>query len=355
MAVEWYLLKSPHGQLSGYEDEALGDFAEDGFLEVLGTNIASDVELYNYDLSERIPLRAIIQGNIQDTKLKTLSRQMLVPVGTCKAGMYIKYKDRYWLIVGLVDNNNVYEKAVLALCNYLLTWINGEGKIVQRWANITSASQYNNGETGSKFYFIRSDQLMILTPNDDECLLLETGKRFIIDKRCKVYEKKFTSDIVKDTGNPVIVYNLTRSDSVLYDYQDSGHFEFIASQDEQSENDGYYVVDGNGYWLCEVPESGNKTDISSCFIEYNSPEIYAGIEATEFIAKFYDNEGKEVSITPQWEIRCDFADKLDISYIENTILISTDNPNLINKTFELCLSGDGYEPVSVIVTIKAFI
>ena len=108
MAKEWYLLTTPYDQVSGYESDAYDDFAQEGFLESLGSEIATTVELCNYDLSERTTIKAVIQNNHQDKKLKTRSRAMLVPVGTCHSGMYVKYKDRYWLIVGLVDDNTVY-------------------------------------------------------------------------------------------------------------------------------------------------------------------------------------------------------------------------------------------------------
>ena len=107
MAKEWYLLNSPYNQLSGYENESLTDFGAEGFLEALETDIAIDIELCNYDLSENTQIRAIIQNRTSDTKLQSLTRQMFVPIGTCKAGMYVKYNNRYWLIVGLVDDNNV--------------------------------------------------------------------------------------------------------------------------------------------------------------------------------------------------------------------------------------------------------
>lgn len=51
MAKEWYLLKTPHDQLSGFEDDALNDFAQEGFEEALDSSIAVDIELCNYDLS----------------------------------------------------------------------------------------------------------------------------------------------------------------------------------------------------------------------------------------------------------------------------------------------------------------
>ena len=355
MAKEWYLLKSPHSQLSGFEDEAMNDFAEESFLEALNSEIAVDVELCNYDLSDCKTIRAIIQNTVQDTKLKALNRLLFVPVGTCKAGMYVKYKDRFWLITGLVDDNGMYEKAVMQICNYCLSWINDSGILIQRWANITSASQYNNGETSTDNYSVRSDQLMILMPDDDECLLLDQGKRFIIDRRCKVYEKNFSEDIEKDTSKPVMVYQLTRADSVLFDYQDSGHYAFMAYQDEQREQDGYYVIDGKGYWLCEDIKYNGIINKLASEIECESKEIYAGLEPCEFVARFYDSERNLVKIDPIWNITCDFKDDLDVVYVEDTILISVNNPKLVNKSFELSLYGAGYEPVTISVTIKAFL
>ena len=356
MAKEWYLLNDKYNQLSGYESEALNDFAEEGFEEILDTDIAVDVELCNYDLTQCTPMRVVIQNRIQDTKLKTLVRHMLVPIGTCKAGMYVKYKNRYWLIVGLVDDNGTYEKAVLNLCNYLLSWVNDDNKIVQRWVNVTSASQYNNGEIGNRYYNLRSDQLLILSPDDDECVLLTSGKRFVIDKRCKIYEKGYDDNVLSDTSKPLIIYTFTRSDGVLYDYQDSGHFEFMVSQDEQGVNDGYYVVDGKGYWLCDIPNSGvNKSTILSCSIDCESNEIYDNLEAGIFTAKFYDADGNEVITTPHWQINCDFLDELKVEYVENSILISVNNEDLINKSFELSLSGEGYESETITIIIKAFL
>ena len=357
MAKEWYLMTPPYNQLSGFEEESVEDFYADGFLEALQTSIASDIELCNYDLSEITTMRAIIENRMQDTKLQSLTRQMLVPIGTCKAGMYVKYKNRYWLIVGCVDDNGVYEKAVLAICNHLLTWIASDGSIVQRWANVTSASQYNNGETNMKFYFVRSDQLLVLIPDDDYSLTIPDGSRFVIDRRCQVYEKSFGEDVTERTDLPIATYQLTRSDTVLYNYVDSGHMEMIATQDEQHEADGYYKIGDRGYWLCKEPvEKSDKTGFLSCAIVADSYNVYNGIEAAIFKAEFYDEEGNSVKgVSPSWDIQCDFKDKLDITMIDDYISISVDDARLINKSFELFLSADGYESVKATITIKAFL
>lgn len=341
--------------MSGFESEALTDFSEEGFLEAIDSEFAVEIELCNYDLSECKPMRAIIQNNTSDTKLQALNRQILLPIGSCKAGMYVKYKNRYWLIVGLVDDNKIYEKAIMALCQCMLTWINKNGDIIQRWANITSGAQYNNGETSTRFYTVRGDQLFILMSDDEEVLTLDSGMRFVIDKRCKIYEKRFDNAVTKDTSNPLLIYSLTRCDNVLYDYQDSGHAEFMATQEEQGSNDGYYVINGQGYWLCQTPEGDNKSPILSCSIECDSNEIYNGLEAEIFTAKFYNNKGQGVDITPQWNIDCDFKEDLSVDYVDNCILISVDNNKLINKSFELSLSGDGYEPTTLPIFIRAFL
>ena len=355
MAKEWYLMNTNSDTVSGFESDSFDNFAADAFSEALASSLGKDVEICNYDLSERTKARVVVQGNVQDTKLKSMQRMVLAPIGTCKAGQYVYYKERYWLIVGLVDDNGMYEKAVLVLCNHLLTWKNENGDIIQRWVNASSASQYNNGETSNKFYFVRSDQLMILTPDDDECLLIKHKQRFIIDRRCKIYEKNFAEDVTIDTSKQLITYELTRMDNVIYDYQDSGHSEFMAYQDEQHETDGYYVVDGKGYWLCDTPNPDNKTVVLSCAIECDEPDVYCGLEPTVFYSKFYDSDGNATNTLPQWEINCDFEDSLNVEYVENSISISVDDDELINKSFELSLCADGYEKTTLIVTIKAFI
>lgn len=348
-------MNTDHDMVSGFGSDDINNFGQDAFWEALNSAIGTNAELYNYDLSICTQIRAIILNKVQDTKLKTLNRNALVSIGTCKAGMYIKYDNRFWLIVGVVDNNSVYEKATMVLCNHLLTWLNSKGQVIQRWANLSSASQYNNGETSTEFYFVRSDQLLVVIPDDDESLLLTSGVRFVIDRRCKIYEKNFNDSVTLDTSNPIVTYKLTRADSVLYYYQDSGHFEFLATQDEQHENDGYYVVDDKGYWLCDIPKVDNKMSVLLCDIETYEPAVYVGVGNSKFVAKYYNQNNEEVQEIPNWEIDCDFKDELDVTYDDNALYISANNKKLVGKTFNIILSGDNYVSKTLTVTIKSFI
>lgn len=352
MATAWYLLDGSE-MTGGFDSGELQNLASNGFVSALNSDAAVNVELCNYDLSVCTPIRAIIQNNTANTKSNTMIRQVLTPIGTCKAGMYIKYKNRYWLIVGLVDDNTMYEKSVVALCNYNIAWLNDSGQIIRRWVSAASASQYNNGETSSEYYRIRTDQLMVLTPDDDECLLLHSGIRLIIDKRCKIYERMFSEDTVVDTTNPVIVYQITRVDSVLFDYQDSGHSEFMAYQDEQHENDGYYVINGEGYWLCDIPKQQSDSS-QAAEIECDCDTLYPQIDPCIFTARFYDLFGDDVEAEPIWEIESDVKDKLSIDYVGNSVIISTNDMSCINHTIKISLHADSFVSATKEIQIRAF-
>lgn len=360
MAIEWYMMQSPT-HLSGFESEDFDNLAQEAFLESLESSAGCDVELCNYDLSECVPMRAIVESKLQDTKLQSTYRQILFPIGTCHAGMYVKYKERYWLIVGLEDDNGVYEKVVMWLCNYKFQWISTvTGKLVERWGYINSASQYNNGETpNANLFRYRSDQLMVFIPDDEESLLLDNHVRFIIDRRCEVYKKKISDHTNVDTSFQLATYGITRTDSTLYDYQIGGHMGFLATQDEQHEDDGFYRIDGKECWVCDGSrafEYLNKTRLLSSEIIYDEPIIYDDVEPTIFTAAFYDEDGNLDTFTkPQWGFFCDFKDDLCVEYVDNSILISTSNSELINKSFELLLDGGEYETQMLTVTIKQFL
>ena len=126
-------------------------------------------------------------------------------------------------------------------------------------------------------------------------------------------------------------------------------------KEEQHETDGYYVVNGKGYWLCDVPKQNNIPTQLSCEIVCDEPIICNGLEPSVFMAKFYDSEGKEIWVSPQWDIECDFKEKLNIEYVDNSIRISADNEKLSNKSFELSLNAFGYETTKLKVTIKDYL
>ena len=247
---EWYLTTSKPNIVSGYENDAISEYSQSNFTDVLETLFSDTVLLYNNTLTESKQIQCVIQGNSADTQLKSMERIGLFPIGTVKAGMYIFFENRYWLITGYPSNNKSYEKAVMQLCQYKLCWQNASGEIIERWCNTTSASKYDTGETGNSTIVLTSDNLTLLFPDDDECLDLD-GKRVFIDKR-KV--------------NPTKVYKLTRTDGVLYDFgeEHGGVLSFIADKTELNTN-----TDNQELRICDyidpttpsTPENPDETTV----------------------------------------------------------------------------------------------
>ena len=322
MAKEWYLLSSSTkpNSIGGYENEGFQEYKDDAFSESLDTDLATTVILYNSDLSESRKVRCIIQGNTPDTQLKTMERIGLFQCGTVKAGMYILYENRYWLIDGYPGTQGIYEKATMCLCQYHLRWQNGNGDIIERWCNLTSASKYDIGESGNSTIILTSNNYTIKMPYDKETIELE-GKRVFIDKK---------------PTSPTKVFKLTRNDDVLYDYGDEYHgsiLSFIADKNELIPN-----TDNQELRICDYNSSTPTTPTTP-----SSQEIVTYISDGDtlrigrkksWIVSFTDEDENEVEYTDfTWNIQANFEVTQNVT--DTTIQLFVDDDSLADESFLL--------------------
>lgn len=324
---EWYLMDNYKPiATSTYESDAIFEFAQSNFLDVLDTAYADTVLLCNQDLSQSKDVRCVIQGNSADTYLKSMERIGLFPIGVVKAGMYVLYDDRYWLITGYPSSNKVYDKATMKLCQYKLRWQRPDGSVIERWANIQSSSKYDDGLKESENMTLTSDSLMLLLPNDDESLTLD-GKRVFIDKK-----------VIPDK-----VYLVSRADSVLYDYGDKhgGIFCFITEKTEKVK-----VADRQDLRLCDyiVPTSFEEEDTSSNGNVFGkilgSNTLKLGY-ARSYNAELKDANGKEIVWSDEycWSIESEI-DVISVAN-KNEITLSVEDPLSVGDKFRLrLLRGD---------------
>lgn len=338
---EWYLTDNYKPTVtSGYESDAISEFAESNFNDVTETDFADKVLLYNSDLSENKEIRCIIQGNSADTQLKSMERIGLFPIGTVKAGMYIFFDGCYWIIDGYPSNNKSYEKATMKLCQYKLKWQNSNGYIVERWGNFTSASKYDDGEEAGQTIILSSDNLTVVLPDDNEVLYLG-GKRVFIDKR-PIPEK---------------VYKLTRSDDILFDFQGHGGvLSFIADKtelDTTRDNQEFGICD---YISPTTSEEDDKTTILSNNVTgtiSGNKTLKIGFERT-YTANLVDEDGNVVEWSDDfsWNI----SDNIEVTSTENSnqIELLVEDEDLIDETFVLQVirTNDGSVITEITITIK---
>ena len=309
---EWYLIDRPSTTSGGYENEAFNDYRNDAIYDMLETDLANTVILYNYDLSESKEIRGIVEGNTADTQLKSMERSILVPVGTLHSGDYIFFEDEYWIVDGRPGNNKIYEKATLKECQYKLRWQKDDGTIVERFANLTSSSKYDVGENGNNTIILTSNNYLIIMPNDKDSMTID-GKRVFID----------LSDI------PEKVFKITRNDDVLYNHHThGGTLNLIADKTELNKE-----KDNQELWLCDYidisspstptppqPSNPDETAVLNVVISFKgTQELKIGGNYKTLIGSFVDKDGNTTSDIGTWKVVT--IDELE-PYVDYTI---TDN------------------------------
>ena len=314
---EWYLTDNyKPTTISGYESDIISEFAESNFNDVLETTFSDSVILYNYDLSESKEIRCIIQGNSADTRLNSIKRTGLFPIGTVKAGMYVYFDNAFWLITGYPSSNKSYEKATLDLCQYKLKWQNAKGDVIERWGNFTSASKYDDGLQDGKTIILSSDNLNILLPNDEESLGLAYKRVFIDTKPL-----------------PEKVYIISRTDDVLYNFgEHGGILSFIADKTEFDPS-----KDNQEFGICDYippttpPEIDDETTILNGVIS-GSDSLKLGFTRT-YTVNVTDKDGNSIGWSDEdfyWSIYPAKDVVLDID--KNKVSILAEDESLIGNT-----------------------
>lgn len=313
---EWYLMNSNTypNEIGGFENDSFLEHKDDSFSEVMKTEIATTVKLFSSDLSEFKQIRCIVQDNTSNTQLKSIERTILTHIGTLKAGMYVFFENRYWLISGYPGNNKIYEKATMILCQYKLRWQLDNGRIIERWANFTSASKYDVGESGNTTIVLSSNNFTVWVSEDDDSFTLD-GKRVFIDR---------------SKENPKKVFKITRSDDVLYIYgeEHGGILSFIADKTElnlETDNQELRICDYHSPTDFNVPENP-PSDFNVSII--GNKDLKIGFERTYTVS--FDNESiQEFS----WNIVSNFKVQKNID--GNKIKLLVDDEDYISSSFLL--------------------
>ena len=245
-----------------------------------------------------------------------------------KIGDYIHdtKDDTYWLVYTAFNVNDIEYTGKLIQCNYLLRWQLSDGKIVQRWANIVSASKYDTGENGNSTIVLSSNNFTILMGYCDEALELEEKRVFI--------------DIRKD--NPKKVFKITRGDDVLYNAGNMGMLlSFIADKTEfNKEKDNQelricdYIDSSPSTPTPPKPSNPDETAVLSAKISGNT-NLRIGVTRT-YTVTLSDKEGNAVQWNDtkySWNVISDFDVRQTVT--ENKISLTVEDEDFIDSSFLL--------------------
>lgn len=260
-----------------------------------------------------------------------------------KIGDYIHdtKDDSYWLVYNSFSVNDIHYEGKLIQCNYLLKWQLADGTIIERWANIVSASKYDIGENGNSTLVLSSNNYTVLIGYCEEGFELEE-KRVFIDLK---------------PVNPTKVFKITRSDDVLYNSGNMGAIlSFIADKVEFNPK-----VDNQELLICDYKES------SSSLLPQFPPNEVTGLSATiygktilrnsykrTYSVDFIDENEKNVDWTDVnfiWNVISDFDIKQNV--YDNKIDLLIDNEDYIGSSFllEVLLVPDNTVLTKIKITI----
>lgn len=184
--------------------------------------------------------------NSDNLDIKTLCS---LPGEDIRHGSLVEWMDNRWLVTEKDANNEVYTRAKMQQCDYLLRWINSDGQIIERWSIVSDGTKYLTGVYGDSFYIMeRGDtRIQVILPLDSETVKLNRDSRFLIDYY---------------GSHNVLAYRLTKPLKVGGNYNDNGIFSFVMSECNTEEDDNFelhiadyykYFPRQEGYSL-EIPE-----------------------------------------------------------------------------------------------------
>lgn len=189
MAKEWTQFSSPPSYSGGSEGDDFNFFKNLYLNDICDSPLGSDLKYYdgkpNLVNDNGVSFKGVVQQVTADNDDSSKKRQILCPIGTLSSGCYVKYKNDFWIVVGLVDDNKFYEKAVMYYCNWILKFAlspNGGSKVVEYPVYCTNSTQYNSGVKNANDTVYGSGQYIIYIQSNEETNLIERDSRFLIDK-----------------------------------------------------------------------------------------------------------------------------------------------------------------------------
>lgn len=288
--------------------------------------------------------------------------------------IYDYNEDEFLLCTEVQNIDEINFRGKFTLCNWILKWQLDDGTIVEYPCYELNTTQYNSGEQSIAHMTVGSAQHMILLPYDENTVVLETPRRFFLDRNTihpttyQVTQNDTTSYFYGKKGIVrVTVYqyaydpDVDRIDLGICDYFELEDYskgesavEDVPSSYTICENDGALSED-DGY--LNITRDYELTLLKQSRIDYKTTIIKSGGNEKKFTAVFLDADGNKLThIKPVWTIMCEFYEALNVRKDGNDIYLSIDNDNFVDEKIRLILDdGNGNCRSTLILTVKGLV
>jgi len=209
---------------SGFEHDEHFAFAYPGFNEILDTTALGDevVIYYNGVIHEdnAIYTKAIVQNNTTDVIDNDKVKQILTNIGILEYGVYVYYKEKYYLVTDVPGDNKFYGKGIMQQCNYLLKWVNDLGNVIEQWSIVKNVTkEYATGLSEGEDLILGITTISLYLPKNEETVKLTQYDRLIIDDYD--HSKFYHPNVYKITKLNLTQKNDLRNSLYIYTLEDA--------------------------------------------------------------------------------------------------------------------------------------
>lgn len=175
--------------------------------------------------------RTVAITNSDNLNEKTM---LSLPGEDFDCGGLVEWADNYWLIIEKDANNELYTKAKLLQCNFVLKWIDENSVIHEQWCVIEDGTKYLTGEYEDRnFVVTRGDSRIAMTiAKNEHTVKFGRHCRFLIDD----YESQEMN-----------AYLLTKPLKVGKHYNNKGIYSFVLQEVVATDDDNMELGIANYY------------------------------------------------------------------------------------------------------------
>lgn len=171
-----------------------------------------DIDGVNQDVA------IINTDNLDEKFIYSLPEESITPGGI------VVWMNNHWLVTETDAANELYTRAKMVQCNYLLRWIDSEGIIHEQWCIIEDGTKYLTGTYEDRDFFVtRGDsRLGMIIAKNEHTTRLRRGCRFLIDDA---------------DSELMLAYELTKPFKLGGVYNEQGVFKFVLQEVNTTDDD----------------------------------------------------------------------------------------------------------------------
>ena len=160
----------------------------------------------------------ISTDNLNEKFIYSLPGEDIIPGGL------VEWRGNHWLVTEKDVATELYARAKIIQCNYLLRWVDSDALIHEQWCIIEDGTKYLTGQYEDREFFVtRGDsRLGMIIAKNEYTTRLKRGCRFLID------------DADSET---MLAYELTKPFKLGGVFNNQGVFKFVLQEVNTTEDD----------------------------------------------------------------------------------------------------------------------